>query len=47
MPDYAQQVPAADRWAIAGYIRALQFSQNSKVGDLPEKQRRPLLVLKK
>jgi mono/diheme cytochrome c family protein len=27
MPDYAAQVRPADRWAIAAYIRALQFSQ--------------------
>ena len=27
MQDYAAQVPVADRWAIAAYIRALQFSQ--------------------
>ena len=29
MPDYAEQVPAKDRWAIAAYIRALQLSQNA------------------
>jgi mono/diheme cytochrome c family protein len=27
MPSYASQVPVQDRWAIAAYIRALQFSQ--------------------
>jgi hypothetical protein len=27
MPDYAAQVPPADRWAIAAYVRALQISQ--------------------
>jgi len=42
MSDYAEQVPPADRWAIVAYIRALQFSQNAKVADLPEKQRRAL-----
>jgi hypothetical protein len=35
MPDYAAQVPTADRWAIAAYIRALQLSQNAKQGDVP------------
>jgi mono/diheme cytochrome c family protein len=35
MPDYAAQVPAADRWAIAAYIRALQLSQNAKQSDVP------------
>ena len=47
MPDYAQQIPPADRWAIVGYIRALQFSQNTRVGDLPEKERRALVETKK
>lgn len=28
MPTYAPQVPAADRWAIVAYIRALQLSQH-------------------
>ena len=35
MPDYAEQVPAADRWAIAAYIRALQLSQNATQADVP------------
>jgi cytochrome c553 len=35
MPDYAAQVPVADRWAIAAYIRALQLSQNAKHSDVP------------
>jgi mono/diheme cytochrome c family protein len=35
MPDYAEQVPAADRWAIAAYIRALQLSQNASPSDVP------------
>jgi Cytochrome C oxidase, cbb3-type, subunit III len=47
MPDYAEQVPPADRWVIVAYIRALQFSQNAKVGDLPEKQRQALSENKK
>jgi mono/diheme cytochrome c family protein len=34
MPDYAAQVPTADRWAIAAYIRALQLSQNARQSDL-------------
>ena len=36
MPDYAGQVPAQDRWAIAAYIRALQLSQHSPLKDLPK-----------
>ena len=35
MPDYSQQVPAADRWAIAAYIRALQLSQHASPADVP------------
>lgn len=35
MPDYAAQVPVADRWRIAAYIRALQLSQTAKPGDVP------------
>jgi mono/diheme cytochrome c family protein len=35
MPDYSEQVPAPDRWAIAAYIRALQLSQNASEADLP------------
>ncbi len=27
MPAYAEQVPVRDRWAIAGYVRVLQYSQ--------------------
>jgi len=35
MPDYAAQIHPADRWAIAAYIRVLQFSQNAAVPDVP------------
>jgi mono/diheme cytochrome c family protein len=35
MPSYASQVPLEDRWAIAWYIRALQYSQNAHLADLP------------
>jgi hypothetical protein len=35
MPDYRAQVAPADRWAIAGYIRALQLSQRANLADLP------------
>ncbi len=33
MPAYASQVPAADRWAIAAYVRALQRSQHATLDD--------------
>jgi mono/diheme cytochrome c family protein len=36
MPSYAHQVMPADRWAIVVYLRALQRSQNSSLGDIPE-----------
>ena len=39
MPEYAEQVPPEDRWAIAAYIRALQLSQNARVADLPPADR--------
>lgn len=39
MPDYAQQVRAADRWAIVAYVRALQLSQGAVVTDLPAADR--------
>ncbi len=38
MPGYAQQIAVADRWAIIGYIRALQRSQNASAADLPENE---------
>ena len=41
MQDYAAQVPVADRWAIAAYMRALQLSQNATVAQLsPDAQGR-------
>ncbi|HEV8577913.1 MAG TPA: cytochrome c [Thermoanaerobaculia bacterium] len=41
MPSYAPQVPVEDRWAIAAYIRVLQYSQNVRLADLsPEVRRR-------
>jgi mono/diheme cytochrome c family protein len=39
MPNYAQQVPPADRWAIVAYIRALQLSQHASLADVPEADR--------
>jgi mono/diheme cytochrome c family protein len=35
MGDYSAQVPVADRWRIAAYIRALQLSRTAKSGDVP------------
>jgi hypothetical protein len=39
MQDYSAQVPPADRWAIAAYIRALQLSQSATVADVPGDRR--------
>lgn len=42
MPDYAQQVPVGDRWAIVAYIRALQRSQHAAADRLPAEARAAL-----
>jgi len=42
MSDYSAQVPVADRWAIAAYIRALQFSRRASVDDVPAERRAEL-----
>lgn len=39
MPDYATQIPPADRWAIVAYIRALVFSQRAPLNELPPEDR--------
>ena len=35
MPDYRMQLPAADRWRVAAYVRALQLSHAAAEGDVP------------
>ncbi len=42
MYSYAARVLPADRWAIVGYIRALQFSRRAEVAGLPESDRETL-----
>lgn len=42
MYSHAPSVPVEDRWAIIAYIRALQLSQRSRVGDLTEAERKHL-----
>jgi mono/diheme cytochrome c family protein len=42
MPDYAAQVPVADRWAIVAYVRALQLSENARLEDVPAERRAAL-----
>lgn len=42
MQDYAIQLTPADRWAVAAYIRALQYSQEASINDVPAKERAQL-----
>jgi len=35
MSDYAAQITPADRWAIAAYVRTLQYSQYAPAADIP------------
>ena len=35
MPDYGDQIPADDRWAIVAYLRALELSRGAPVADVP------------
>ena len=42
MQDYASQVAPRDRWAIAAYIRVLQFSQQASINDVPAEVRQKL-----
>jgi cytochrome c553 len=42
MASYASRIDVDDRWAIVAYIRALQFSQNARLEDVPEELRGPL-----
>lgn len=42
MLNYSQQIQVRDRWAIISYIRALQYSQNANVNDLPTEARAQL-----
>ena len=42
MSGYSAQIPAADRWAIIAYIRALQTSQDGRISDVPAEERAKL-----
>jgi mono/diheme cytochrome c family protein len=44
MPPY-NHVPAADRWAIAAYLRVLQQSQRMHLAELPAEDRQALAAL--
>lgn len=43
MGDYADRISPEDRWNIVAYIRVLQISQQSKLGDLPPTVRNEFL----
>lgn len=42
MYSYAYAITPQDRWAIVAYIRALQLSQDARIGDVPADQRAAL-----
>ncbi len=42
MPAYAEEVSLQDRWAIAAYMRALQYSQNARLAEIPANRRQAL-----
>jgi mono/diheme cytochrome c family protein len=42
MPAYGPQIPVADRWAIVAFVRALQRSQDARLGDVPPELRSQL-----
>lgn len=39
MPDYSAQVAPQDRWAIATYIRTMQYSRHAPLADVPAADR--------
>lgn len=42
MPSYRHQISVEDRWAIVGYVRALQRSHNATIDDVPQEKRESL-----
>jgi len=43
MYSYADRISPHDRWAIIAYIRALQWSQNATLDDVPAEQQQQLI----
>jgi mono/diheme cytochrome c family protein len=39
MPAYGPQIPVQDRWAIVGYVRALEMSQMAAANPSPERKK--------
>ena len=46
MPRYDSQIPVEDRWTIVAYVKALQRSQNARLGDIPAGQRGALKTIR-
>lgn len=42
MPTYASQIPVGDRWAITGYVLALQRARRATIDDVPADRRAEL-----
>ncbi|QDU60873.1 hypothetical protein Pan216_17260 [Planctomycetes bacterium Pan216] len=42
MNGYGHQIPPAERWAVVAYVRALQWSQNASMDDVPTQFRAEL-----
>ena len=42
MPDYEDQVPVEDRWAIVAYLRALELSRHATMAEVPPESRSQL-----
>jgi mono/diheme cytochrome c family protein len=42
MPSYANELGVEDRWAVVGYVRALQLSQGAGLEQVPEAERAKL-----
>lgn len=42
MPSYANELTVEERWAVVGYVRALQLSQHATLDQLPPEARQRL-----
>jgi mono/diheme cytochrome c family protein len=42
MYPYGDRIPESDRWAIVGYIRALQLAEHASVADVPDGEKSQL-----
>ena len=47
MPDHAELIAPDDRWAIIAYVRALQLSQRTNLGDLRDTTEKARLLNRK